>query len=118
MNSTASERPARTAAERTLDTLKYFFEAALDDARVMLRTAQAIVRDRENGGADNSAAGKPDQPAAPSQRGTPLTEAQVRDIRRRYQPGKTAGALAQEYGRALKTIQEIACRGRLEAPPA
>ena len=106
-----SERPARTAAGRTLDTLKYFFEAALDDARMVLRTAQAIVRDRETGGADNSAAGKPKQPAARTQRSTPLTDTQVRDIRRRYQPGETARTLAREYGRTLKTIQEIACRG-------
>lgn len=104
------ERPARTAAERSLDTLKYFFEAALDDAQTVLRTAQAIVRDRENSGADNSAPGKPKQPAAHGLRSTPLTEPEVRDIRRRYQPGETAGALAQEYGRSVQTIREIACR--------
>ena len=111
MNGTPSERTARTAAERTLDTLKYFFEAALDDARTVLRTAQAIVRDRENGNPEASAAGKPKQPAARSQRSTPLTEAQVRDIRRRYQPDETASVLAQEYGRSVKTIGTIACRG-------
>ena len=96
----------------TLDTLKYFFEAALDDARTVLRTAQAIVRDREHSRpAEAPAAGKPKQPAARSQRSTPLTEAQVRDIRRRYQPDESARALAEEYGRSLKAIQEIACRG-------
>ena len=61
-----TEHPARSAAERTLDTLKYFFEAALDDARTVLRTAQAIVRDREHSKpAEAPAAGKPKQPARP-----------------------------------------------------
>ena len=111
MNGTPSERPARTAAERTLDTLRYFFEAALDDARMVLRTAQAIVRDREHSApADASAAGRLKQPAARSQQSTPLTEAQVREIRRRYQPGEAASALARKYGRARTTIHDIACR--------
>ena len=111
MNGTASERPASAAAERTLDTLKYFFEAALDDARTMLRTAQAIVRDREHSApADTATAERPKQPAAQSQHTTPLTEAQVRDIRRRYRPDETGSALAQEYGRSLKTIRAIAYR--------
>ncbi|MYK88311.1 MAG: hypothetical protein F4018_08165 [Acidobacteria bacterium] len=110
MDTTPSERPALTTAERTLDTLKYFFEAALDDARMVLRTARAIVRDRQNGDADNSTTGKPKQPAASGQRSTPLTEAQVRDIRRRYRPGETTSALAHEYGRSLKAIGAIARR--------
>lgn len=111
MNGTASEQPARTGVDRTLDTLKYFFEAALDDARTVLRTAQAIVRDRENGGPEDSPAGKPKQPAVHNQQSTPLTATQVRDIRRRYQPGEAASALARKYGRARTTIQDIACRG-------
>lgn len=112
MNNTTSDHPARTAAEHTLDTLKYFLEAALDDARMVLRTAQAIVRDREHSEpTETAAAGKPKQPAARSRRGTPLTEAQVRDIRKRYQPDETANALAQEYGRSLDTIRTIAYRG-------
>ncbi|MYG27575.1 MAG: hypothetical protein F4213_16415, partial [Boseongicola sp. SB0677_bin_26] len=112
MNATPSERPALTTAQRTLDTLKYFFEAGLDDARMVLRTARAIVRDREHSEpAETAAAGEPKPPAARSQRSTPLTEAQVHDIRRRYQPGETASALAQECGRTLKAIRTIACRG-------
>ena len=119
MNSTASERTAHTAAERTLDTLKYFFEAPLDDARMVLRTAQAIVRDRENGGGEKSPTRQPKQPAARSQQSTPLTEAQVREIRRRYQPGEAASALARKYGRARTTIHDIACRRSWkEFPPA
>lgn len=106
-----SEGSARTAAERTLDTLKYFFEAALDDARTVLRTAQAIVRDREHSKpAETETAAEPKPPAAHGQRSTPLTEAEVRDIRRRYRPGETTSALAHEYGRSLKAIGAIARR--------
>ena len=105
------EDPARTAAERTLDTLRYFLEATLDNARTVLRTAQAIVRDRAHSErAESATPGKPEQPSARSRRSTPLTEAEVRDIRRRYQPGETASALAHKYGRSLKTIRAIACR--------
>ena len=105
-----SEPRSCTAAKRSLDTLRYFFEAALEDARMVLRTAQAIVRDRENGNGTEPPSRQATEPGQSSGGTAPLTETDVRDIRRRYQPGEACSALAHEYARTVKTIQAIACR--------
>ena len=77
--------PARTAVQRTLDTIEYFFEAARNNAGTVLRTAHDIVHDRDNGKPEPPR-GEVGQPSSRKQRERkqPLTEAQVRDIRRRY----------------------------------
>ncbi|MCY4121364.1 MAG: hypothetical protein OXG72_10645 [Acidobacteria bacterium] len=114
-----SEHDACAATERSLTALRYFFEASLDDARMVLRTAEAIVRDRERGSGDNSPAGKPTRRPARRRGKTPLSEAQVRDIRRRYQPGESARALAEQYGLHRDAIRKIACRRTWKMfPPA
>ena len=63
-----------TAPNRAVLTLDYFLQAGLDEARIVLQTAQAVVRDREATGrteppGPGSATKKQDEPAPGAEKG-------------------------------------------------